>query len=177
MSITKPALQTLPKKDKRIRRAFIPEEDFTLWLMDLDQIEYRGLAHYAKAQGLITAINAGYDIHKATGALIFHKDLDNVTDEERSKAKTVNFSQVYGQGNEATAEALRISITEAINFKNQYFASIPEVKPFIDTVQAVIRQRGYVTNFYGRRRRLDYNGAYKGPNALIQGWAADYIKK
>lgn len=176
MSITKPALQTLPKKNKSIRKMFIPPENATLWFMDLDQIEYRLFAHYAKAAGLIEAINAGHDVHKATGALIFHKDIDNVTDDERGSAKTTNFALVYGQGNEHTAEMLHMTMTETILFKAQYFASIPEAKPFINTVHSVIKQRGFVKNFYGRRRRLSSNDAYKAPNALIQGCAADYIK-
>lgn len=92
MSITKPALQTLPKKDKRVRKMFIPPENHTLYFMDLDQVEYRLFAHYAKADGLIEAINAGHDVHAATGALIYHKNIANVTDDERARAKTLNFA-------------------------------------------------------------------------------------
>ena len=224
MSITKPALQTLPKKNKSIRKMFIPEDDFEMWFMDLDQVEYRGFAHYAKALGLIEAINNGYDVHAATAAVVFHVDLDtivngmkeydtldeeqklinglmkNATPEEaamykarldvlivqlqelqqytdmRARAKTVNFALVYGQGDDHTAEMLHVSLTEAKAFKARYFANIPEAMPFIKTVHAVIKNRGYVTNFYGRRRRLDVNDCYKAPNALIQGWAADFIK-
>lgn len=176
MSITKPALQTLPKKDKRIRRLFIPTEDYEYWFMDLDQIEYRLFAHYAKAAGLIDAINNDHDVHKATGAIIFHKPIDDVTDDDRGKAKTTNFALIYGQGNEHTAEMLKMTMSETIAFKAQYFAAIPEAKPFIATVHSVIKSRGFVRNFYGRRRRLASEDAYKAPNALIQGCAADYIK-
>lgn len=179
MSITKPALQTLPKKDKRIRRAFIPSEGYQLWFMDLDQIEYRLLAHYAQAQGLVEAIKKGHDVHAATAAIIYEKPIEDIDPEgeERQKAKTVNFSLVYGQGDEATANSLKMTLSNARRFKAQYFAGIPEVEPFINSVMRVTRRRGYIRNFYGRRRRLKYDEAYKAPNALIQGCAADYIKE
>jgi DNA polymerase-1 len=176
MSITKPALQTLPKRDKRIRKAFIPSPGFKLWFMDLDQIEYRGFAHYAQASDLIEAIKNGYDIHQATAALIYNKPYEEVTEEERSRAKTINFGLIYGQGDDLTAASLKMTKQDARRFKEHYFAMIPEAQPFIQTVHKVIRVKGYVRNWYGRRRRLLYDEAYKGPNALIQGWAADYIK-
>jgi len=176
MSITKPALQTLPKTDTRIRSCFIPDNDYSLWFMDLDQIEYRLFAHYAQAKGLLEAINNNFDIHSATAAILFHKDIKDVTDEERAKAKTTNFALIYGQGNEHTATMLKMSMTETIAFKNNYFAQIPEARPFIATVHEVIKMRAFVKNFYGRRRRLARHDSYKAPNALIQGCAADYIK-
>lgn len=177
MSITKPALQTLPKKDKRIRRLFIPAEGRNLWFMDLDQIEYRLFAHYAQAKGLIEAIKKGHDVHAATAAIIYRKDIKDVTEDERSRGKTINFSLIYGQGDEASAVALKLPISEARMVKEDYFAKIPEARPFINTVHAVIRQRGFVKNFYGRRRRLNSDEAYKAPNALIQSCAADYFKR
>jgi len=76
MSITKPALQTIPKKDKRIRRAFVPDAGYKLWFMDLDQIEYRLFAHYAKIPSLLEAIAKGHDVHAATAAMIAHIDAD-----------------------------------------------------------------------------------------------------
>lgn len=176
MSITKPALQTLPKKDKRIRGMFIPSEGYKLWFMDLDQIEYRLFAHYAKAEGLIEQIKNGYDVHAATAGIIGNKPIEEVTEDERQKAKTVNFSLVYGQGDEASANSLKMTKAGARRFKDHYFAMIPEALPFIKQVHAVVRARGFVKNFYGRRRRLTSNEAYKAPNALIQGCAADYIK-
>jgi len=179
MSVNKPALQTLPKKDKRIRRAFLPSINHTLWFMDLDQVEYRLFAHYAQAKGLIEAIKNGHDVHSATAALIYHKTVEEIDPEgdERQRGKTINFSLIYGQGDEATAMALGCTKPEARQIKNQYFAAIPEARPFINTVHQVIKVRGYVKNFYGRRRRLSYNDAYKAPNALIQGCSADYLKR
>ena len=169
-------LQTLPKKDTSIRRAFIPSDEYELWMMDLDQIEYRLFAHYSKAEGLIQAIINGKDIHRATAAIIYNVPYDEVTDEQRSKAKTVNFSLIYGQGDQALADSLKMTVGDAVRFKNRYFANIPEAKPFIDAVERVTRTRGYIVNFYGRRRRLKSDEVYKAPNALIQGCAADYIK-
>lgn len=202
MSITKPALQTLPKKDKRIRGAFIPDDGYTLYFMDLDQVEYRLFAHYAKIPSLIKAIENGYDVHAATAAIIFHEDLDNLlyslrrfedlsSDKEanaaelaelskyvdmRSKGKTINFALIYGVGIEHLSVLLKCTSTEATNLKVSYFAQLPEAKTFINTVYAVINQRGFVKNFYGRKRRLDSDDCYKAPNALVQGCAADYIK-
>lgn len=186
MSITKPALQTLPKKDKRIRRAFIPDDNCTMWFMDLDQVEYRLFSHYAKADSLLNAIAHGYDVHAATAATIFHKDLPEFVklveagDEEaaaaRQKGKTINFALIYGVGISHLGELLKVPETEAASLRATYFANLPEAKVFIDTVQQVVKMRGYVRNFYGRRRRLDPDDCYKAPNALIQGCAADYIK-
>lgn len=176
MSITKPALQTLPKKDKRIRRIFLPSPGYKLWFMDLDQIEYRLFAHYAQATGLIEAIKKGWDVHQATAAIIYNVPYADVTEDQRTRAKTINFSLIYGQGDERSAAALKLTMSEARRFKDHYFAMIPEALPFINTVQKVTRARGYVKNFYDRRRRLTQNEVYKAPNALIQGCAADYIK-
>lgn len=186
MSITKPALQTLPKKDKSIRRIFIPDEDYEMWFMDLDQVEYRLFAHYAKIPGLLESIKNGHDVHAATAALLFNKDLETLIqkvhegDDEasalRSKAKTINFALIYGVGQDHLAEMLKCSATEASDTKARYFSTMPEARIFINTVYNVIKLRGFVKNFYGRRRRLSSNECYKAPNALIQGCAADYIK-
>jgi len=186
MSITKPALQTLPKKDKQIRRAFLPEDNYTLWFMDLDQVEYRLFAHYAIIPSLIEAIKNGKDVHAATAALIFHIDLDTLIEkveaedpvavEARSKGKTINFALIYGVGIDHLSVLLKCSATEATDLKARYFSQLPEARTFIATVHQVIKVRGFVKNFYGRRRRLDTDDCYKAPNALIQGCAADYIK-
>ncbi len=178
MSITKPALQTLPKKDKRIRRAFIPGSDeYELWFMDLDQVEYRLFAHYAVAMGLVTAIKEGLDVHTATASILFGVPYDQVTDEQRAAAKTMNFALIYGQGLAALARSLKTTQSKASEFKSRYFAQIPEAEPFIASVHRVTKTRGYIRNHYGRRRRLKYDECYKAPNALIQSCAADYLKK
>ena len=186
MSITKPALQTLPKRDKRIRKAFIPDSNYNMWFFDLDQVEYRLFAHYAKLPSLLEQIKNGYDVHAATAATLFGLNLDELVrkvhegDDEatayRSRAKTLNFALIYGMGNQALANDLKVPLTEATDIKARYFSTMPEARVFINTVQQVIKMRGYVRNFYGRRRRLDPDDCYKAPNALIQGCAADYIK-
>ena len=186
MSITKPALQTLPKRNKSIRKMFIPDDGFSLWFMDLDQVEYRLFSHYAKIPNLIKQINNGYDVHAATAATLFNQNLDELVakvhqgDDEatalRSRAKTLNFALIYGMGNQALANDLKIPLSEATEIKQRYFAQMPEARTFINTVYEVIKVRGFVKNFYGRRRRLDTDDCYKGPNSLIQGCAADYIK-
>lgn len=186
MSITKPALQTLPKRDKRIRKAFVPDDGYQMWFFDLDQVEYRLFAHYAKLPSLLEQIKNGYDVHAATAATLFGLDLDELVrkvhegDDEatahRSRAKTLNFALIYGMGNQALANDLKVPLTEATEIKARYFSTMPEARIFINTVQQVIKMRGYVKNFFGRRRRLDPDDCYKAPNALIQGCAADYIK-
>ena len=143
-------------------------------MMDLDQVEFRLFAHYAKASGLIEGIHNGQDVHTSSAKLMF--GTEDITEEQRDKAKTLNFSLIYGMGNAATADSLGMNMSEAMEFKNRYFACIPEAQPFIHQVERVTRTRGYVINFYGRRRRLKSDEVYKAPNALIQGCAADYIK-
>lgn len=186
MSITKPALQTLPKRDKRIRKAFVPDDGYQMWFFDLDQVEYRLFAHYAKLPALLEQIKNGYDVHAATAATLFGLDLDALVakvhegDDEatayRSRAKTLNFALIYGMGNQALANDLKVPLTEATEIKARYFSTMPEARVFINTVQQVIKMRGFVKNFFGRKRRLDADDCYKAPNALIQGCAADYIK-
>ena len=186
MSITKPALQTLPKRDKRIRKMFIPGDKYQLWFMDLDQVEYRLFAHYAKIPSLLEQIANGYDVHAATAATLFGLNLEELVekvhkgDDEatayRSRAKTLNFALIYGMGNQALANDLKVTLTEATDIKARYFSTMPEARVFINTVYQVIKMRGFIKNFYGRRRRLDSDDCYKAPNALIQGCAADYIK-
>ena len=186
MSITKPALQTLPKKDKRIRKMFVPDDNHELWFMDLDQVEYRLFAHYAKIPSLLEQIANGYDVHTATAATLFGKNMEELAqkvhegDDEataiRSRAKTLNFALIYGMGNQALANDLKVTLTEATDIKARYFSTMPEARVFINTVYQVIKMRGFVKNIYGRRRRLDADDCYKAPNSLIQGCAADYIK-
>ena len=186
MSITKPALQTLHKKDKRIRKAFIPSDNSKLLFLDLDQVEYRIFAHYAKINSLIEQIKDGYDVHTATAATLFGRDMKELSklvhegDEEatalRSRAKTLNFALLYGMGTAALANDLKVTVTEATEIKSKYFSTMPEARIFVNTVYEVIKTRGFIKNFYGRRRRLKTDECYKAPNSLIQGCAADYIK-
>lgn len=165
-------LQTLHKKDTTIRKAFIPDDGYKLVFIDLDQIEFRLLAHYAKAEELIKMIAEGHDVHSATAKLVFGE----VNDDNRSRAKTLNFAIVYGMGTGALATNLGVSQSESFEFKRKYFSQIPELEPFIYDVQNVNKSRGYVKTFFGRKRRLKYDESYKAVNSLIQGTAADLLK-
>lgn len=176
MSVTKPALQTLPKKNKSIRTMFAPRKGFKMYTFDLDQVEYRLYAHYSQDETLCKMIKDGYDVHTATACILFEKDIKDITPDERQRAKTINFALIYGVGVGHLAELLEVSQTEAARIKQNYFDKLPTAGPFINNVQKVTRQRGYIRNWYNRRRRLTKNECFKAPNALIQGCAADYIK-
>lgn len=140
------------------------------------QVEYRLYAHYSNDENLCQLIKDGYDVHTSCAALIFGVDIADVTEDMRSKAKTINFGLLYGQGAAALAASLKMTQTEATQMKANYFKGLPTSRGFIDNVQTVTRQRGYIRNYYMRRRRLTQNECYKSVNALIQGVAADYIK-
>ena len=186
MSITKPAMQTIPRDDKHIKRAVVPGPGNYLVYIDYSQVEYRIYAHYMKSEHLIDLINRDYDVHAATAALLNHENVDNFVERlhngdpdakaDRQKAKTVNFALLYGVGAQHLSKLLNTSLHEANFIKTEYFAAIPEANLFINKVQNLIVQRGWVRNMYGRRRRLTGNECYKGPNALIQGCAADVVK-
>lgn len=176
MSINQPALQTLPKKEKRVRSAFIPTDGYTLVFMDLDQVEFRLFSHYANISRLIPLIKQGYDIHQATASLIYGVEYKDVVEIQRNNAKTLNFALIYGMGELSLAKALNMTRLEAAIFRREYFSQMPEAEPFNQKVEAIMKKRGFITNFYGRTRSLKYNETYKAVNSLIQGCAADYIK-
>lgn len=187
MSITKPAMQTIPRDDKHIKRAVVPGPNHWLVYLDYSQVEYRIYAHYMKSEHLIELINKGYDVHAATAALLNHEHVDSfmerlhaedpVAKKQRQRAKTINFALLYGVGASHLSELLNCDINEARQIKQEYFSAIPEANVFINRVQQVVIQRGYVRNYYGRRRRLKPDECYKAPNSLIQGCAADVMKK
>lgn len=176
-SVTAPALQTLGKKDTTIRQAFIPEDNFSLVFMDLDSIEYKLYAHYSKIDGLIDNMINGYDAHTATAALLYGVELDEVTKEQRTLAKTVNFALLYGSGNATLAKNIGCTTQEAGQLKLKYFNNLPGSQQFVQTVQQVCRSRGFIKLYLGRRRRLSPNDCYKAVNSLMQGGCACYIKQ
>lgn len=202
MSISNPALQQIPKdiKDKNgkliisLRSFFIVPDGFWLALNDLDQVEYRFLAEYSGCTALIEHINQGYDIHSATAALLFGKEVEWVMENKdgeakqmRSTAKTVNFAIVYGQGNVQLAKALAKidragSPTEehyqkAVAIRNKYFNAMPEISEYISRTNSEFESLGYIRNYFGRyRHKTAKDGSYKAVNAQIQGVAADYFK-
>lgn len=189
LSSSNPNLQNIPIRDadgKEIRRAFVPYEGETFLSADYSQIELRIMAHLSGDENLIEAFNAGHDIHAATAARIFKKTIEEVTSDERRKAKTANFGIIYGISAFGLAERMNVSRTEAKQLIDDYFLTYPAVKAYMDKSIEIARERGYILTDFGRRRYLadihSANATVRGYaernaiNAPIQGTAADIIK-
>lgn len=190
LSSTNPNLQNIPVRDelgRRIRRAFIPSDDDHLLLSaDYSQVELRLMAHLSGDESLIAAFEHGEDIHAATAARLFHKSLDEVTPEERRRAKTANFGIIYGISAFGLSQRLEIPRGEAKELIEGYFATYPKVKEYMDRVVEQARCDGFVSTIFGRRRYLNdiasRNAVARGlaernaVNAPIQGSAADIMK-
>jgi DNA polymerase-1 len=153
---------------------------------DYSQIELRLLAHLSGDLAFVAAFRAGGDIHRQTAAAIFGVPVDQVTGEMRSRAKTINFATIYGQGPHALARQLGIPFDEAKRFIADYFERFAGVRAFLDRTVAEARERGYVETIFGRRRYIpelrdaNYNmrafGERTAGNSPLQGSAADLIK-
>lgn len=190
LSSNNPNLQNIPirtQKGKEIRKAFITDkEDYVLMAADYSQIELRIIAALSNDTNMIQAFKEGQDIHAATASNVFHTPIDEVTREQRSAAKAVNFGIIYGQSAFGLAQNLGISRTEAKNIIDAYFAKFSTIKNYMDKVINDARELGYVETIMKRRRYLsDINSAnavvrgYAERNAInapIQGSAADIIK-
>lgn len=190
LSSTNPNLQNIPVRDemgRRIRKAFIPsDEDHLLLSCDYSQVELRLMAHLSGDESLIEAFAHGEDIHAATAAKLFKKRLDEVTPEERRRAKTANFGIIYGISAFGLSQRLEIPRTEAKGIIDGYFESYPKVKEYMDNIVAQAREDGFVSTIFGRRRYLadisSRNAVARGlaernaVNAPIQGSAADIMK-
>ena len=190
LSSTNPNLQNIPVRDdmgRRIRRAFIPSDDDHLLLSaDYSQVELRLMAHLSGDESLIAAFEHGEDIHSATAAKLFNKTLEEVTSEERRRAKTANFGIIYGISAFGLSQRLEIPRKEAKDIIDGYFASYPKVKEYMDNVVEKAREEGFVSTIFGRRRYLNdissHNAVARGlaernaVNAPIQGSAADIMK-
>ncbi|MDX2360658.1 MAG: DNA polymerase I [Crocinitomicaceae bacterium] len=190
LSSHNPNLQNIPirsDKGKEIRRAFISRGDgFKLMAADYSQIELRIIAALSNDTNMIAAFQGGQDIHAATAAKVFHVPLEEVTRDQRSSAKAVNFGIIYGQSAFGLAQNLGISRTEAKQIIDSYFAQYPTIKTYMDSAIASARENGYVETIMKRRRYLkDINSANavvrgfaerNAVNAPIQGSAADVIK-
>ncbi|MCQ2289517.1 MAG: DNA polymerase I [Muribaculaceae bacterium] len=190
LSSTNPNLQNIPVRNdegREIRRAFIPADGNTFFSADYSQIELRLVADLAADQTMLDAFAAGHDIHAITAARIYHKPLNEVTGDERRKAKTANFGILYGISAFGLSERLRIPRSEAKELIDSYFATFPSVRQYIDRSVAQAREKGYVTTLDGRRRMLpdikSRNAVVRAfsernaVNAPIQGTAADIIKR
>ena len=190
LSSTNPNLQNIPVRDdmgRRIRKAFIPSDDDHLLLSaDYSQVELRLMAHLSGDESLIAAFEHGEDIHTATAAKLFNKTLEEVTSEERRRAKTANFGIIYGISAFGLSQRLEIPRKEAKDIIDGYFASYPKVKEYMDNVVEKAREEGFVSTIFGRRRYLNdissHNAVARGlaernaVNAPIQGSAADIMK-
>jgi DNA polymerase-1 len=190
LSSNNPNLQNIPvrtAKGREIRRAFVSRSaEFQLMAVDYSQIELRIIAALAEDQNMIEAFKQGHDIHAATAARVFHVSIADVTREQRSAAKAVNFGIIYGQSAFGLAQNLQISRTEAKQIIDAYFEQYPSIKSYMDKVIAQAREHGYVETIMKRRRYLpdihSANAVVRGYaernaiNAPIQGSAADIIK-
>lgn len=189
LSSSNPNLQNIPVRGedgREIRKAFIPEDGDVFFSADYSQIELRIMAHLSKDEALCEAFQSGHDIHAATAARIFHKDIGDVSRDERRKAKTANFGIIYGISAFGLAERMGVSRGEARDLISSYFETYPGVRRYIDDSVAQAKERGYIETAFGRRRYLpdinSRNAVVRGyaernaVNAPIQGTAADIIK-
>ncbi len=189
LSSSNPNLQNIPVRNedgKEIRKAFIPDEGCEFFSADYSQIELRIMAHLSGDPHMIEAFRANQDIHAATAAKIYKEKLEDVTREQRSKAKTANFGIIYGISVFGLAERLNIDRKEAKELIDGYFENYPHVKEYMDSSIQAARQKGYIETVFRRRRYLpdinSRNAVVRGYaernaiNAPIQGSAADIIK-
>ena len=189
LSSSNPNLQNIPVRGddgREIRKAFVPEPGCIFFSADYSQIELRIMAHISGDEHLVNDFREGRDIHAATAARVFHKPLDEVTRDERRKAKTANFGIIYGISAFGLAERMEVSRTEAKELITNYFSTYPKVKDYMERSVAEAKERGYIVTAFGRRRYLpdinSRNAVVRGyaernaVNAPIQGTAADIIK-
>jgi DNA polymerase-1 len=189
LSSSDPNLQNIPIRTKRgeeLRKAFIPCEGCQLIVADYSQIELRLMAHLSGDPAFVAAFREGGDIHRQTAAIIFGKSPDEVTPEERARAKTINFGTIYGQGPFALSRMLGITQEEAKAFIQAYFERFAGVRAYLDEQVRRAREQGYVETLFGRRRYIpeikdrNFNvrafGERLSQNTPLQGSAADLIK-
>ena len=189
LSSSDPNLQNIPVRrelGRDIRRGFVPRPGWQILKADYSQIELRLLAHLSQDEAFVYAFQNGIDIHRQTAAIIFGLDAGDVTSEMRSRAKTINFATIYGQGPNALSRQLKISHAEAKSFIEEYFKRFQRVREYLDRMVTSAKERGYVETIFKRRRYIpelrDRNfsirafGERVATNAPIQGSAADLIK-
>lgn len=190
LSCTEPNLQNIPIRQelgRNLRKAFIAEDDKHILIgADYSQIELRVLAHLSGDEELIAAFNRGDDIHKLTASRVLGIPFDDVSIEERSKAKAVNFGVIYGMSGFGLSEELKISRKEAENYIQEYFLKHKKVKEYMDSQISSCKENGYSETILGRKRPIhEINasaymvrqlGERLAMNTPIQGSAADIIK-
>ena len=189
LSSSNPNLQNLPIRSERgrlIREAVIPDAGCVFLSADYSQIELRLMAHFSQDEHMLAAFRSGQDIHAATAARIYGRPIDQITKDERRKAKTANFGIIYGISAFGLAQQLDCSRTEAKQLIDDYFAAFPRVISYIESQKELARQKGYSETLFGRKRYLpdihSQNATVRSfaernaVNAPIQGTAADIIK-
>ena len=189
MSSNNPNLQNIPVRTRRgeeIRTGFVPAPGNKFVVADYSQIELRLMAHLSDDKAFVEAFRSGGDIHRQTASIIFGVPLDQVTSEQRSGAKTINFGTIYGQGAFALSKQLGIPQEEAKAFITQYFERFSGVRAYLDLQVKLAREQGYVETLFGRRRYIpeikekNFNlrafAERTAANTPLQGSAADLIK-
>jgi DNA polymerase-1 len=189
LSSTNPNLQNIPirsENGKRMRKAFIATPGKLLLTCDYSQVELRLLAHFSEDPTMLEAFNCNVDIHAQTASEVLGVKLENVTSNDRSIAKAVNFGLMYGQSSFGLARALKISRNDAKDYITKYFTRFGKVKSYLDSLKEFCEVHGHAKTFYGRKRFLpdikSTNRTIKSMaervavNSPVQGTAADIIK-
>ena len=190
LSSSNPNLQNIPVRTelgREIRKGFVPEKGHLFLAADYSQIELRILAHFSGDPAFVTAFREGTDVHRQTASVIFGTPAGAVTPEERTRAKTINFATLYGQGDFSLGRQLGIPRKEAARFIQSYFERFSGVRAFLDRQIEMAREEGYVETLSGRRRYVpelesrNWNirqfGERIAQNTPVQGSAADLIKE
>ena len=184
LSCREPNLQNIPRTDKSVRKGFTPSPNYVLVFIDYSQIEIRLLAHYADEQRMLKILRDGGDIHKDTSSLVFGE----VNDRLRQRSKTLNYLMIYGGGAKKfkwtidrqileEGEGEPITVEYAREWLDRYFDGHSSVKPFMRSVQDDAKTLGYAEDVFGRKYWADEGYEYRCVNYLIQGTAAQIMKK
>ncbi|RLA53864.1 MAG: DNA polymerase I [Gammaproteobacteria bacterium] len=190
LSSSDPNLQNIPirtEEGRRIRQAFIAPDGYRIVAADYSQIELRIMADLSGDAGLAKAFKEGLDVHKATAAEVFEVDLEEVSGDQRRKAKAINFGLIYGMSAFGLGKQLHLGRKEAQQYIDRYFERYPGVQGYMDRTRALAKEQGYVETLFGRRLYLpEINARNKmrvqaaertAINAPMQGTAADIIKR
>jgi len=190
LSSSDPNLQNIPirtEEGRRIRQAFIAPQGYRIVAADYSQIELRIMAHLSADPGLLKAFQEGRDVHRATAAEVFEVDLEDVSGDQRRKAKAINFGLIYGMSAFGLARQLHLGRKEAQQYIDRYFERYPGVQQYMERTRALAREQGYVETLFGRRLYLPQINARNkmlaqaaertAINAPMQGTAADIIKR
>ena len=190
LSSSDPNLQNIPirtAEGRRVRQAFVARPGCKLVAADYSQIELRIMAHLSEDESLLAAFTAGKDIHRATASEVFGVDLESVTADQRRSAKAINFGLIYGMSAFGLARQLGINRKQAAEYIELYFTRYPGVQNYMNNIRFTAAENGYVETFFGRRLYLPEINSRNGMrrqaaertaiNALMQGTAADIIKK